>query len=357
MLDRSRLRRRLLDWFDANARDLPWRHTRDPYRVWISEVMLQQTTVAAVIPHFHRFLAAFPTLADLAAAPSHDVLKLWQGLGYYSRARNLHRAAQIVVADHSGELPRDPAALRALPGFGRYTAHAVLSQAFDLKLPILETNSARVLCRLFAIAEDPKAPGVVRQLWERSEELLPAHRVGDFNQAMMELGALVCTPTEPRCEVCPLTSLCQARREGLTGEIPRKTPRAAPTEVHEVAVILWNENQVLLAQRPETGRWAQMWEFPRVELAAGQSHSAAAEELIRGLGFEAVIDREIGSFKHGVTRFRIALVGLEGRVITGRFVPGVYPHSRWIAPSQFDEFPLSTPQRRLAKIVMMNREG
>ena len=224
---RRRVRRRLLSWFESARRDLPWRRGCDAYHIWVSEIMLQQTTVAAVVPYFERFLHAFPTLRDLATAPEQDVLRLWEGLGYYRRARDLHRAARQLVADGSANLPDDPEVVRELPGMGRYTLGAVLSQAFDRRLPILEANSLRVLCRLFGRADDPRRGPAQRWLWQVAEDLLPAKRVGDFNQAMMELGALVCTPAAPRCDDCPLAADCVARRLGLQAEIPAKAPPPA----------------------------------------------------------------------------------------------------------------------------------
>src|SRR5437764_8126511 len=188
------LHRRLLGWFDRHRRDLPWRRDRDPYRVWVSEVMLQQTQVATVVPYFERFLAAFPTLADLAAADEQDVLRLWEGLGYYRRARHLHQAARRLAAEHGGTLPDDPAVWRDLPGVGRYILGAVLSQAFDRKLPIVEANSLRVLTRLFGYRGDPREGVGKKWVWAAAEAVLPAKRAGDFNQALMELGALICTP-------------------------------------------------------------------------------------------------------------------------------------------------------------------
>src|SRR5207248_6993729 len=197
------LRRALLRWFDRHRRDLPWRTDRDPYRVWVSEVMLQQTTVAAVVPYFERFLTAFPTLRDLAAADEQQVLKLWEGLGYYRRARHLHAAAKRLVAEHGGELPDDPAVWAGLPGVGRYILGAVLSQAFARKLPVVEANSLRVLARLFGYRGDPREGDGKAWVWSAAEAVLPEERPGDFNQALMELGALVCTPTAPDCPACP----------------------------------------------------------------------------------------------------------------------------------------------------------
>jgi A/G-specific adenine glycosylase len=355
-IDRTQLRRRLLRWFDHNARDLPWRHSRDAYRIWVSEVMLQQTTVAAVVPYFERFLNRFPTLVDLAAAPQSDVLRLWEGLGYYRRARDLHRAAQLVAAQHGGELPRDEAAVRELPGFGRYTANAVLSQAYDLKLPILEANSVRLLCRLAAIADDPKAPATLKALWQLAESFLPSARIGDFNQALMELGALVCTPNQPRCGVCPLAELCQAKARALTESIPLKASRPKIEDVRETAVVLWRGAEIFLVQRPATGRWAEMWEFPRAPVSAEQTADDAALKLMSDLGFKADIEHEVTTIRHGVTRFRIALACLEGRYRGGTFQPGVYPRGEWIVPARLVDFPVSSPQRRLATLVQKERE-
>src|SRR5262245_23312035 len=191
---------RLLAWFSRNARVLPWRSSRDPYAIWVSEVMLQQTQVASVIPYFQRFLAAFPNVATLARADIHDVLRLWEGLGYYRRARDLHRAAQVLVAEHAGAIPDDPEALRSLPGLGRYTVGAILSQAFDRRMPILETNSVRVLCRLTGARQDPRKEPLRGALWRLAKEVLPTKQVGQFNQALMELGALVCTAINPKCD-------------------------------------------------------------------------------------------------------------------------------------------------------------
>ncbi len=349
----SRLRRRLLAWFDAARRDLPWRRDRDPYRIWVSEVMLQQTTVAAVVPYFERFLRAFPSLRDLAAAAEQDVLRLWEGLGYYRRARDLHRAARQLVTTHGGTIPDDPEALGELPGLGRYTVGAILSQAFDRRLPVLEANSLRVLCRLFGRADDPRRGPARRWLWQAAEDLLPHRRVGDFNQALMELGALVCTPTAPRCEACPLADDCVARRLGRQDEIPAKAPPPAITEVREAAVVVRRGADVLLAQRPESAsRWANLWEFPHGPVGDRESHEAAALRLARELaGLDVALGPELLTLRHGVTRYRITMVCFEAGYAGGEFRSDFYRQGRWLAPGRLADYPVSAPQRRLANVL------
>jgi A/G-specific adenine glycosylase len=351
---RRRVRRRLLAWFEAARRDLPWRHTRDPYRIWVSEVMLQQTTVAAVVPYFERFLRAFPTVQALADAPEQEVLRLWEGLGYYRRARDLHRAARQLAASHGDVIPDDPAALRELPGMGRYTLGAVLSQAFDRRLPILEANSLRVLCRLFGRTDDPRRGPAQRWLWQVAEELLPARRVGDFNQAVMELGALVCTPAAPRCGDCPLAADCVARRLGLQDRIPARPPPPAPTDVNEAAVVVRRGPAVLLAQRPDSAtRWANLWEFPHGPLAGGEAHEEAAVRLARELaGLEVALGPELLTVRHGVTRFRITMACFEARHRGGEFRSDFYRQGLWVAPEGLSDYPVSAPQRRLAKALL-----
>ncbi len=231
---RAWLRRRLLNWFSHHARILPWRSSRDPYAIWISEVMLQQTQVATVIPYYQRFLKSFPDIASLAGAELQEVLRHWEGLGYYRRARDLHQAARVLHTSHAGSIPNDPEIVRTLPGLGRYTTNAVLSQAFDTRLPILEANSTRVLCRLLGVRRDPRQGSVQRLLWEAAGLLLPAKHVGQFNQALMELGALLCTPTAPACSACPLALHCRARIDGTQETIPdraRKRPRLRFTKL------------------------------------------------------------------------------------------------------------------------------
>jgi len=342
-------RSKLLAWFDRARRDLPWRADRDPYRVWVSEVMLQQTTVAAVVPYFARFLAAFPTVAALAAADEQRVLKLWEGLGYYRRARHLHAAAQRLVADHGGDLPDDPAVWAALPGVGRYILGAVLSQAFDRRLPIVEANSLRVLARLFGYPGDPRAGAGKAWVWAAAAALLPAARAGDFNQALMELGALVCTPTNPACGDCPLAKWCVARRDGSQAAIPPKKAAKAITAVREVGVVVGDGDRVLLCRRrADAGRWQNMWEVPHAEARDGEDAATAAVRVAGELtGLAVAAGEEVLTVSHGVTRYAITMTCVAAALRGGAFAPGFYAEARWVAAGELGDYPVSAPQRRL----------
>ena len=345
----SAFRRRLLAWFDARRRDLPWRASRDPYRIWVSEVMLQQTTVAAVVPFFHRFVETFPTVHALADADEQQVLSHWQGLGYYRRARHLHAAAKFLVANHGGELPDDPAVWDALPGVGRYILGAVLSQAFDRRLPVVEANTLRVLSRLFGSPLDPREGDGKKWVWEAAEAVLPRKRVGDFNQAMMELGALVCTPSAPDCASCPARTVCVARRDGTQAEIPPK-PREKPrVSVSEVAVAIRRGDRILLCQRPPTAtRWANMWELPHGEMADGEDLAEAAARVTKELtDLDIAVGTEVTTLRHGVTRFDITLTCLEATWRSGEFASAFYTAGDWLTLAECAAKPASTPQRRL----------
>jgi A/G-specific adenine glycosylase len=361
------LRAKLLDWFDEHHRDLPWRLApggtangpRDAYRVWVSEVMLQQTTVAAVIPYFERFVAALPDVRALAAADEQRVLKLWEGLGYYRRARHLHAAARRLVESHAGELPDDPAVWESLPGVGRYILGAVLSQAFDRRLPIVEANSLRVLSRLFGYRGDPREGEGKAWVWSAAEAALPPKRCGDFNQALMELGALVCTPTSPACGKCPLAGKCEAERLGLQESIPpRKKPKAI-TAVSEVGVVVRDGPKVLLCRRPaDAGRWQNMWEVPHAARADGEDLSDAAARVAKELtGLDVDAGAELLTIKHGVTRYAITLACVEAEVAGGSFAPGAYAEAKWLAPAELAEYPVSSPQRKLMTALAKNRQG
>jgi len=261
------LQQLVLQWYGENGRRLPWRETQDAYRIWLSEIMLQQTTVAAVIPYFQRFIVRFPTVQALAAADVDEVLRHWEGLGYYSRARNLHRAAGVICGEHGGEFPRSLEKLQTLPGIGRYTAGAIAAFAWDLPAPILEANTERLYARLTALTEPSDSTSGRKKLWEFAESIVPRSRAGDFNQALMDLGSRICTPVAPHCDDCPLAALCRARQEGRAEQFPVRRPRAAVTELSELAVVLERGGEVLLRQRGLSERWAGMHDFPRIELS------------------------------------------------------------------------------------------
>jgi len=294
----------LCAWYAKSGRDLPWRHSRDPYRIWLSEVMLQQTTVAAVIGYYERFLQHFPTVHALAEASLEDVLTLWAGLGYYSRARNLHRAAQQVVDDYAGVFPHSIAALQQLPGIGRSTAGAISCLAFDQPAPILDGNVRRVLCRLLAVTEPARDRQVEQRLWLVSEQLVPAQNVHDYTQAIMDLGATVCTPKQPACQSCPLSAHCLAYARGLSAELPVTRRRLAVPTRYQAIVLINCKGQKLLQRRPIEGLLGGMLEFPTVDLL----DAAAAEEQVGELlaRYGAAGDAEsIGMIRHTYSHFRL----------------------------------------------------
>ncbi|HEV3080057.1 MAG TPA: A/G-specific adenine glycosylase [Gemmataceae bacterium] len=351
--ERHKIQRRLLSWFARSQRDLPWRRDRDPYRIWVSEIMLQQTQVVTVIPYFQRFVRAFPTVAALAGADEQAVLRLWEGLGYYRRARDMHQAARVIMNGHDGEIPQEPASLLSLPGIGRYTAGAILSQAFERRLPILEANSRRVLCRLYGRRDDPQRGPLRAWLWKLAEALLPARRVGEFNQALMELGALVCTPAAPKCTSCPLAALCAAQRLGIQETIPFSPPPPRPLAIEEAAVVVRRNGAVCLGQRPKTGRWAGLWEFPHAPVQKGESHDQAAARFLPELtGFDVELGAELMTLRHSITHHRIRLVCFEARHRRGRFYSRFYQQGRWVKPTELSAFPVSSPQRRLALMLV-----
>jgi A/G-specific adenine glycosylase len=351
---RRALRRRLLAWYDAHARDLPWRRTNDPYAVWLSEIMLQQTQVETVRPYFERFMKALPTVEALARADEHEVLRLWEGLGYYRRARQLHQAAQIVVAEHDGQFPHDPEAVRRLPGIGRYTAGAILSIAFDAQEPILEANTVRLLSRLLAYAGAPHSGEGQRLLWAAAEILLPRRRAGRFNQALMELGSAVCTARSPRCMDCPVAVLCRANQQGRQQEIPLAKIKQPPQPVHEAALVVRRRGRVLLLRWPEGRRWAGLWDFPRFPLADASQTGIDRElaENVRTLtGVTVAPGRHITTLTHGVTRFRITLDCYEAEYVSVDKRAATLLETRWLRPAELVDYPLSSTGRKLANLV------
>lgn len=299
--------RPLLRWYRRHKRDLPWRRReRDAYAQLVAEVMLQQTQVTTVIPYYERFLERFPTVTALADAPIDDVLALWAGLGYYSRARNLHAAARRIVEEYQGKVPGTVEGLMALPGIGRYTAGAIASIAFGMRAPVLDGNVARVLCRLIGLAGDPKAPQTRSALWTLAKALLPVRRCGDFNQALMELGATVCSPQGPECPTCPLKAICLAHHEGTTDRIPPAAKRAKVREALMIVAAVRRGRKLLFVQRPTIGLWAGLWELPAEPVREGESNRSARARLKRSLPPGTSVARQpVGEVTRQLTHRRI----------------------------------------------------
>jgi A/G-specific adenine glycosylase len=349
------VRDRLTAWYEEAKRDLPWRANGDPYRILVSEMMLVQTTVTAVIPYFARFLGRFPDVRSLAAADEADVVKAWEGLGYYRRARQLHAAARMIVQEYGGTMPSEPEAVRALPGVGRYIAGAILSFAFDQPEPIVEANSQRVLARLLAIEQDLKAAATQQRIWQGAERLVPAVGAGKFNQALMELGALVCTPREPACLVCPLSQLCAARGQGIQDRLPVLAPKPPPLTVVEACAIIVQEGKILIVQRGRGGLWEQFWEFPTIHLEgvdpAGRSFDEPvelAEGVRRFTGMVVDTGPLVKSLTYSVTNHRVKLNAHLARARAGLLKPGPgLVDARWVEPAELGRYTFSSASRRV----------
>lgn len=348
-MSRLAFSRALIKWYRAHRRELPWRKMGidgrpDSYHVLLSEIMLQQTQVATVIPYFHRFLDHFPTLQHLAEADEQEVLRNWQGLGYYSRARNLHRAARAIVSQYAAQVPNNVQELMKLPGIGRYTAGAIASLAYDQPAPIVDGNVCRILCRLDGIAEDPRSPAVSRRLWARAAELIPASAAGDFNSAMMELGATLCTPRNPRCDECPVARWCTARRNGNQHELPRpKQAIERPLERRWVFCIE-SDGQWLIEQRPPKGRWASLWQFVTVP---AQSASLTSQQAARLCDMEIELLAPMTVIRHDLTHRRYEF--LPWRCRSSRAHGG--EKRTWTRLSHLDRYPLPRPHLLIARAL------
>jgi A/G-specific adenine glycosylase len=329
----------LLAWFRRHRADLPWRRTRDPYKIWVSEVMLQQTQVAAVVPYYERFVRRFPTVRALARAPLGAVLKCWEGLGYYARARNLRAAARLVVARHGGRLPRTLAALRALPGVGEYTAAAVGSIAFGIAEPVVDGNVRRVTARYWA-TDDPPRPTV------------PPRAPGDFNQAIMELGRLVCRPRRPDCPRCPLRRDCRARRRGDPERFPARR-RRGPVPHHHVGVgVVWKDGRVLISRRPEEGLLGGLWEFPGGKRRRGESVRACVRrELAEELGIRVAPEAPVATVPHRYSHFAVTLHAWSCRWIAGRPRPRGCTAFRWVRPRELRRYPFPAASLRIIEAL------
>jgi A/G-specific adenine glycosylase len=343
-----------LAWYAKRKRALPWRRSLDPYAVWVSEMMLQQTQVATVIPYFDRWMERFPDVATLSSAAESDVLHAWQGLGYYSRARNLRRAATTIVQRHAGKLPASVEELRALPGIGPYSAGAIASIAFGKHEPLVDGNVIRVLTRLFARRGDPSRAPLKAELWELAGSLVRSLEAqaspGDFNQALMELGATVCTPRAPRCELCPLHAHCAAAAQNLVATLPELRVRQKPTLVHMVAAIVPRGPRVLLVRQPaHATRWAGMWLFPNVELSASETAKAASQRALSNTTRLLANPVELLCVvRHTVTRFRITLEVYRMSAARGRVRPATGLELGWYTPAELTALAMPAAHRVIA---------
>jgi A/G-specific adenine glycosylase len=323
--------RKLLAWYRRHRRDLPWRENRDPYRVWVSEIMLQQTQVERVKDFFTRFMERFPAVESLARAPERDVLKHWEGLGYYRRARQLHAAAKRIVNDHDGEFPQSAHGLRQLPGVGRYTAAAIASIALGLPEPIIEANTRRVIARL-AGHTGPVGGAGDEPLWQLAAELVPSREPGSFNQALMELGALVCSPERPACSRCPVATLCVAHRDDSTATIPVMPPRRATKEIRETAIVLRHGGRVVVVRRAAGEWWEGLWDFPRAK---------PGEARAKG-------DRRLGEVSYTVTHHRVTCRVVERQLTRA---PVTSASKRLFTLAALAKLAMTAPGRRIAKLL------
>jgi A/G-specific adenine glycosylase len=345
-LSKKRIQTQLLRWFEKNARDLPWRRTRDPYAIWVSEIMLQQTQVNTVIPYYQNFLKAFPTRNHLARADLSEVLKVWEGLGYYSRARNLHRASQIVSNHFKGKIPDNLMDLRTLPGIGRYTAGAILSIAFNKEAPVLDGNVKRVLSRLFAIA-DPTGRGKTEaRLWHLSESLLPKGEASSFNQGLMDLGATTCTPKEPECSKCPLCRLCKGKASGEPERFPTKAIRKKIPHIEAISAVIRENEKVFLRQRPPKGLLGGLWEFPNWPIEEKKDPQEVLRLKVKSeIGLRVKPQELIGSFRQTFSHFKLTLQVFHCRPLNRKV------RAKWVPIQKLHAFPMSRIHRRIAEKI------
>jgi A/G-specific adenine glycosylase len=345
----SSLANRLLEWYARNARRLPWRGEVGPYAIWVSEIMLQQTRVETVIPYFERWMERFPTLDYLAAASQQQVLAAWEGLGYYSRARNLHHAARIVVAEHGGALPREVEALLRLPGIGRYTAAAIASIAFGRDEATLDGNIRRVLSRVFDLRLPARSPQGERQLWELARMHLPPGQAGGFNQALMDLGSSICTPRSPDCPRCPLADLCAAYALGVQEQRPVRMAKVGIPHHTVTAAVIHRNGHVLIAQRPQPGLLGGLWEFPGGKLEPGEELAACLErEIHEELGVVIRVHEPLGVFRHCYTHFQVTLHAFHCSLENGEPQPLVHGALRWATPHELSAYPMGKIDRQIA---------
>lgn len=336
---------------------MPWRDCEDPYKTWVSEIMLQQTRVDQAIPYFHRFMERFPTVEELASADQQDVLRVWEGLGYYSRARNMHHAARTVVEDFNGRIPETENEIRKLKGIGPYTAAAVLSIAFSKPYAVVDGNVLRVLSRYLGIEDDIRSQQTKNTIQDAADELLDTERPGDFNQAVMELGATICTPSNPDCEACPISSGCQAYATLKTDSIPYKSP-ARKRPHHQIGVgIIKRDNQVLIALRPEDVMLGGLWEFPGGKQEEDEAiKETVKRELREELGVEVSISKPFMKLDHAYSHFKITLHAYLCELKNGTPSPKTSQSIEWVSVQELDQYPFPKANRKLTQ-KLMNSKG
>ncbi len=349
---KNKIRRALLHWFRNNARDLPWRRSRDPYQIWLSEIMLQQTQVATVLPYFERFIKAYPTVELLAKAKEDQVLKLWEGLGYYTRARNLQKAAKVIVQEFNGIFPDSPVLLQQLPGIGRYTAGAIASIAFGKKTPVLDGNIKRVLTRIFSIPESIDNTSTHHALWATAGQLVSPSAPGDFNQALMELGARICTPKRPRCHLCPVNNTCNAFQLGQQDEFPVRRPRKPVPHREIVAAAIRKNGRYLLGKRPPDSMLGGLWEFPGGKVEEGETHeNALVRELKEEIGIGIKVSSPITTVKHAYSHFSITLHVYLCEHTTGKPQTIYHTDLKWVFPGHFSRYPMPTADLKFLHLL------
>ena len=351
----------LLEWWERERLDLPWRRRSDPYAIWVAEVMLQQTQIATVIPYYERWMERLPTVEALASASLDEVLKLWEGLGYYSRARYLHRAAQQVVEAYGGRLPTTVAELRTLPGIGPYTAGAIASIAFERPAPVVDGNVIRVFSRVLDLTADVTETKTKKMLWQVAEALVPAEQPGAFNQALMELGQRICVPAAPRCHICPIAAHCLARQRGTQHERPVRPPRRR-TPHHDVAAgVIWREpdrgdGRFLIARRPLEGLLGGMWEFPGGKREPDERLPETLRREIREeLGLEITVGEPLARIKHAYTHFRVTVHAFHATVVAGRPQHLAVTDHAWVSLDDLEEYPFAVTNQKI--IEALREEG
>jgi A/G-specific adenine glycosylase len=343
---KKQIQAKLLQWFKKNKRDLPWRNTKDPYAIWVSEIMLQQTQVNTVIPYYKKFLKSFPTVGHLAKSDLSKVLKVWEGLGYYSRARNLHRASQIVLNQFHGKIPNSQKDLLRLPGIGRSTAGAILSFAFAKEAPILDGNAKRVLSRLFTVSGNPGEKKTEQLLWKISESLIPRGYSNPFNQALMDLGSMLCTPKDPQCPRCPLRDLCKGKASGEPERFPAKSIKKKIPHIEAVAAVIQQNGKVLLKQRPPKGLLGGLWDFPNWRIQGeGRLRLRLRNRIQKEMGINVEVKESIGTFRQTFSHFKLTLQVLHCQSLNGK------AKGKWVPIRNLHLFPMSRIHRKIAETI------